>query len=70
MIGHLWRGMSRSDVKELGELLYSGEAGLVIVGQSKLDEAVEREIRRANRRVEKELKVDSKGLEKELAAAS
>jgi uncharacterized membrane protein len=70
VIGHLWRGMSRSDVKELGELLDSGEAGLVIVGRSKLDEAVEREIKRANRRVEKELKVDSKDLEKELAAAS
>ena len=70
VIGHLWRGMSRSDVKELGELLDSGEAGLVIIGRSKLDEAVEREIKRANRRVEKELKVDSKDLEKELATAS
>ena len=70
VIGHLWRGMSRSDVKELGELLDSGEAGLVIIGRSKLDEAVEREVKRANRRVEKELKVDSKDLEKELATAS
>ena len=69
MIGHLWRGMSRSDVKELGELLDSGEAGLVVIGRSKLEEALERELKRANRRIEKELKVESKELEKELAAA-
>ena len=25
--GHLWRGMSRADVKELGELIDSGQAG-------------------------------------------
>jgi uncharacterized membrane protein len=69
VIGHLWRGLSRSDVKDLGELLDSGEAGLVVIGRSKLEETLERELRRANRRVEKELKVDSKDLEKELAQA-
>src|SRR6478672_3584829 len=69
VIGHFWRGMSRSDVKELGELLDSGEAGLIVIGRSKLEEALERELKRANRRIEKQLKVESKELEKELAAA-
>ncbi|HZV72356.1 MAG TPA: DUF1269 domain-containing protein [Conexibacter sp.] len=69
VIGHLWRGLSRSDVKDLGELLDSGEAGLIVIGRSKLEEMLERELRRANRRVEKELKVDAKDLEKELAQA-
>ena len=32
--GHLWKGMSRSDVKEFGELIDAGEAALVIVGES------------------------------------
>ena len=32
--GHLWRGMSRADVKELGELIDDGQAALVIVGES------------------------------------
>jgi hypothetical protein len=27
-MGHLWRGISRSDVKELGELIDAGEAAL------------------------------------------
>ena len=39
--GHLWRGISRSDVKELGELIDSGEAALLVVGQSNLEEALE-----------------------------
>ncbi len=69
VIGHLWRGMSRSDVKELGELLDSGQAGLIVIGRSKLEETLERELKRANRRIEKQLKVESKELEKELAQA-
>ena len=31
--GHLWRGISRSDVKELGELIDEGEAALLVVGR-------------------------------------
>lgn len=34
--GHLWRGMSRADVKELGEVIDAGQAALVIVRESKL----------------------------------
>jgi uncharacterized membrane protein len=69
VIGHLWGGMSRSDVKELGELLDSGEAGLIVIGRSQLEKTLERELKRANRRVEKQLDVESKELEKELAQA-
>src|SRR5262245_7740236 len=68
LIGHLWRGMSRSDVKELGELLDEGQAALLIVGRSKLDEVLDKELKRATRRIEKELKADAKELEKELQA--
>ena len=67
VIGHLWRGMSRSDVKELGELLDSGQAGLIVIGRSKLEETLERELKRANKRIEKQLEVEAKELEKELA---
>ena len=35
--GHLWRGLSRSDVKELGELIDEGEAALLVVGASTLE---------------------------------
>jgi hypothetical protein len=33
--GHLWCGMSRSDCKELGELIDDGQAALVIVGRAR-----------------------------------
>jgi uncharacterized membrane protein len=69
VIGHLWRGMSRGDMKDLGEALDEGEAALVIVGKSKLEETLDRELKRAIKRVDKELKAESKELEKELAAA-
>ena len=36
VIGHLWHGMSRSDVKDLGEGLDAGEAALIVIGDDKL----------------------------------
>jgi uncharacterized membrane protein len=68
LIGHFWRGMSRSDVKELGEVLDAGQAGLIIVGRSKLDEVLDRELKRATKRLEKEIEADAKALD--AAAAS
>jgi uncharacterized membrane protein len=70
LVGHFWRGMSRGDVKELGEALDEGEAALVVVGRSKLEQTLDRELKRAQRRIEKQIKADSKELEKELAATT
>jgi uncharacterized membrane protein len=39
--GHLWRGISRSDVKELGELIDAGEAALLVVGANTLEQALD-----------------------------
>jgi len=39
--GHLWRGLSRSDVKELGEFIDDGEACLLVIGQSKIEAAID-----------------------------
>ncbi len=68
IIGHLWHGMSRGDMKDLGEALDTGEAALVVVGRSKLEETLDRELKRAQRRIEKEIKADGKELERELKA--
>src|ERR1035441_1580765 len=40
--GHLWRGMSRADIKEFGDIIDAGQAALVIVGESKLEQAVDK----------------------------
>ena len=62
--GHLWRGMSRADVKELGEVIDDGQAALVIVGQSKLEQAVDKAGLKAEKHVAKELDVKPKDIDK------
>lgn len=66
LIGHMRRGMSRSDLRELGEALDEGEAALIVIGKSKLEEALKKELKRANRTYEKELDTDARELRKEL----
>jgi len=55
LIEHFRRGMSRSDVAELGELLGVGDAGLVVVADSKVSHVLEQELRRATTTIEKGL---------------
>ena len=69
LVGHLWRGMSRSEVKEIGELLDEGDAGLVVIGTSKVEEQVQKAVDRAQRRITKQLDADSTELEKHLSEA-
>lgn len=69
VIGHLWRGMSRSDLKDLGEGLDEGDAALVVVGESKLDELLEKATRGARKVIEKEIDADAEQLKRELREA-
>jgi uncharacterized membrane protein len=55
--GHLWRGMSRADVKELGELIDSGQAALVVVGESKVEQALNKAALKAEKHIAKQLDV-------------
>jgi uncharacterized membrane protein len=54
---HLWRGMSRADVKELGDVIDAGQAALLVVGESKLEQAVEKAVRKDEKHIAKELDV-------------
>ena len=55
--GHLWRGMSRHDIKEFGEVIDDGTAALVVVGESKIEQAVDKAALKAEKHVAKELDV-------------
>ncbi len=55
--GHLWRGMSRSDIKEFGEVIDAGTAALVVVGESTIEQAVDKAALKAEKHVAKELDV-------------
>jgi uncharacterized membrane protein len=70
LVGHFWRGMSRGDVKDLGELIDEGQAALVIVGESKFQQYLDKAFARAQRRVERQIKADAKAVEKELDEAA
>ncbi len=68
--GHLWHGMSRADVKEFGEIIDDGQAALVIVGESKLQQAVEKAGLKAEKHVAKELDVSAKDVDKAVQEAA
>lgn len=69
LIGHFWRGMSRGDMKEVGDALDEGEASLVVIGESKIEEAVKREIKRATRTYERGIEAQARELRAELDKA-
>ena len=68
--GHLWRGMSRSDIKEFGEIIDAGQAALIIVGESKLEQAVAKAELKADKHVAKELDVSAKDVDKAVQEAA
>jgi uncharacterized membrane protein len=68
--GHLWRGMSRADCKELGELIDDGQAALVIVGESTIEQAVDKAELKADKQVARQLNVKSKDIDKAVREAA
>ena len=67
--GHLAKGMSRSQAKELGDFIDPGEAGLVVVGESKVEDAVKKVVTRAEKETAEDLGVDPKDIDKTLEQA-
>ena len=61
--------MSRSDLKDLGEALDDGEAALVVIGESKIEEQVEKAVKRATKVIEKQIDADAAELQREVEAA-
>jgi uncharacterized membrane protein len=69
VLGHFFRGMSRGDAKELGELLDDGQAALIVIGKSRLQEQLDKALERAQKSIEREVAADTEELERELKAA-
>lgn len=64
--GHLAKGMSRSRAKELGDFIDPGQAGLVIVGETTVEEAITKAVTRAEKETAEQLGVDPKDIDKTL----
>jgi uncharacterized membrane protein len=69
LIGHFARGMSRKDMKELGDLIDSGQAALVVVGVNKVQERLDSLLTRRVQSIETETEADSEDVERELESA-
>ncbi len=67
--GHAAAGMSRHDLKELGEHLDAGQAGLVVVGVSDMGAKIERSMKKARKVEARQLKADTAGIEADAKSA-
>lgn len=70
LAGHAAGGMSRKDLKKLGELLDEGTAGLVVIAAVDLEARVEEAIAHARKVAKKEITLDQEALSSDIAAAA
>jgi uncharacterized membrane protein len=68
--GHLWRGMSRADVKEFGEIIDDGQAALLVVGDSTMEAAMAKAELKAEKRIAKALDVSVKDVDDAIRQAA
>lgn len=60
LAGHFSRGLKRNDIKELGELLDDGQAGIVFVGVATPDQGVDRFMKHAQKTMKKQVDTEAK----------
>ena len=65
---HLFRGMSRGDLKDLGEGLDEGQAAIIVIGESKVDEQIEKAATQAKKIIAKQIDADADELKKQVDA--
>jgi uncharacterized membrane protein len=70
LIGHLRGGISRGDLKDLGDQLEGGTAAVIVIGESKIQEQLEKAMTRANELTEKQIDADADELKREIDAAA
>jgi uncharacterized membrane protein len=68
LAGHAAAGMSRSDLKDLGELLDAGQSGFLLVAATDVEAHIDRAISHANKTMKKQIKADTEALNKEIDA--
>ena len=70
LAGHLTGGISRGDLKDLGDELEAGSAAVIVFGESKIEEQLEKALSRAEKLIEKEIDADADELRREIDAAA
>src|SRR5271165_812516 len=67
--GHLAKGMSRSRAKELGDFIDPGQAGLIVIGETTIERAIQEAVTRADKQTVEDLDVSPKDIDKTLQEA-
>jgi len=70
LVGHLTKGLSRGDLKELGEELEGGTAAVIVIGESKIEEQLQKAVNRSVKLIEKQIDADADELKREIEAAA
>ena len=69
VVGHATGGMSRGDLKDLGETLDAGQAGLIVVYETNLADQIAANIKAANRIVSRATDMEADQLAEDIKAA-
>jgi len=70
LVGHFSRGISRGDLKDLGDELEAGSAAVIVIGESKIEEQLEKAMKRSVKLIEKQIDADAEELKREIEAAA
>ncbi|MGA7435460.1 MAG: DUF1269 domain-containing protein [Solirubrobacterales bacterium] len=65
---HLFKGMSRGDLKDLGEGLDEGQSAIIVIGESRIDEQIEKATKQAKKLIAKQIDADAEELKKAVNA--
>ena len=70
LAGHLSKGISRGDLKDLGDELQAGTAAVIVIGESNIQEQLEKAVTRSNKLIAKQVDGDADELSREIDAAA
>ena len=69
LVGHMRKGISRGDLKHLGDELEAGSAAVIVLGESKIQEQLEQATKRANKLIEKQVDADADEFKRDIETA-
>jgi uncharacterized membrane protein len=70
LAGHLFGGFSRADIKEIGDMLDEGQAGIVMIGVATPDQGADLLMKRAAKTSKKQVNADAKDIKQAMDEAA
>jgi uncharacterized membrane protein len=70
LAGHLSKGMSRGDLKDLGQELQAGTAAVIVLGESNIEKQLQKALARSNKVIQKQVDADADQFKRDIDAAA